>query len=104
MSSEIIINGKKINLNEYFETLEIEKHPQLPQKKYFKLEFLDYSELGYLSRAILSVCRQALENENDQLANGLDYSRLLELAISLIPHAELSLLTKLHEQIKPTTK
>lgn len=104
MSSEIIINGEKINLNEYFETLEIEKHPQLPLKKYFKLEFLDYSELGYLSRAILSVCRQALENENDQLANGLDYSRLLELAISLIPHAELGLLTKLHEQIKPTTK
>ena len=32
MSSEIIINGKKINLNEYFETLEIEKHPELPKK------------------------------------------------------------------------
>lgn len=104
MSAEIIINGEKINLNGYFETLEIEKHLQLPQKKYFKLEFLDYSELGYLSRSILNVCRQALENENDQLANGLDYSRLLELAISLIPHAELGLLTKLHEQIKPTTK
>lgn len=104
MSSEIIINGKKINLNEYFETLEIEKHPLLPEKKYFKLEFSDYSELGYLSRSILSVCRQALENENDQLANGLDYSRLLEFAINLIPHAELELLTKLHEQIRPTTK
>lgn len=104
MSSEIIINGEKINLNEYFETLEIEKHPQLPLKKYFKLEFLDYSELGYLSSAILSVCRQALENKNDQLANGLDYSRLLELAINLIPNTELELLTKLHEQIKPTTK
>lgn len=101
MSSEIIINGKKINLNEYFETLEIEKHPQLPPKKYFKLEFLDYSELGYLSRSILSVCRQALENGNDQLANGLDYSRLLELAINLIPHAELDLLTRLHQEITP---
>lgn len=101
MSSEIIINGKKINLNEYFETLEIEKHPELPKKKYFKLEFLDYSELGYLSSAILSVCRQALENENDQLANGLDYSRLLELAINLIPHAELDLLTRLHQEITP---
>lgn len=101
MSSEIIINGEKINLNEYFETLEIEKHPQLPLKKYFKLEFLDYSELGYLSRSILSVCRQALENENDQLANGLDYSRLLELAINLIPHTELELLTKLHQENTP---
>lgn len=104
MSSEIIINGKKINLNEYFETLEIEKHPQLPPKKYFKLEFLDYSELGYLSRSILSVCRQALENKEDSIADNYDYSRLLELVIKLIPHTELELLTKLHEQIKPTTK
>ena len=101
MSSEIIINGKKINLKEYFDTLEIDKLPELPKKKYFKLEFLDYSELGYLSSAILSVCRQALENENDQLANGLDYSRLLELAINLIPHAELDLLTRLHQEITP---
>ena len=37
MSAEIIINGKKINLNEYFETLEIEKHPQLPLKKIFQI-------------------------------------------------------------------
>lgn len=101
MSSEIIINGEKINLNDYFKTLKIEKHLQLPQKKYFKLEFSDYSELGYLSDAILSVCRQALENKNDQLANGLDYSRLLELVINLIPHAELDLLTKLHQEITP---
>lgn len=104
MSTEIIINGKKIDIKRYFETLQKEKNPHLISKKYFKLEFLDYSELGYLSCSILNVCRQALENENDQLANGLDYSRLLELAISLIPHAELGLLTKLHEQIKPTTK
>lgn len=101
MSSKIIINGEKINLNEYFETLEIEKPPQLPLKKYLKLEFSDYSELGYLSSAILSVCRQALENKNDQLANGLDYSRLLELVINLIPHAELDLLTELHKEITP---
>ena len=101
MSTEIIINGEKINLNDYFETLEIEKHPHLIGKKYFKLEFSDYSELGYLSSAILSVCRQALENKNDQLANRLDYSRLLELVINLIPHAELDLLTKLHQEITP---
>lgn len=37
MSAEIIINGEKINLNEYFETLEIEKHPQLSQKKIFQI-------------------------------------------------------------------
>ncbi len=101
MSAEIIINGKKINLNEYFETLKIEKHPELPKKKYFKLEFLNYSELGYLSSAILSVCRQALENKNDQLADNSDYSQLLELAINLIPHTELELLTKLHHEITP---
>lgn len=101
MSSEIIINGEKINLNEYFETLEIEKYPQLLQKKYFKLEFSDYSELGDLSSAILSVCRQALENKNDQLANNYDYSQLLELVINLIPHKELELLTKLHKEIPP---
>ena len=104
MSAEIIINGEKINLNEYFETLEIEKHPQLPQKKYFKLEFLDYSEIGFLINSILCICRQGLENKEDSIADNHDYSRLLELAISLIPHAELGLLTKLHEQIKPTTK
>lgn len=101
MSSEIIINGKKIDLKGYFETLQKEKNPHLIGKKYFKLEFLDYSELGYLSSAILRVCRQALENGNGQLANGLDYSRLLELAINLIPHTELELLTKLHHEITP---
>lgn len=101
MSTEIIINGKKIDIKGYFETLQKEKTPHLVDKKYFKLEFSDYSELGYLSSAILSVCRQALENGNDQLANGLDYSRLLELAINLIPHAELDLLTRLHQEITP---
>ena len=104
MSAEIIINGEKINLNEYFETLEIEKHPQLPQKKYFKLEFLDNSEIGFLINSILCICRQGLENKEDSIADNHDYSRLLELATSLIPYTELGLLTKLHKQIKPTTK
>lgn len=101
MSSEIIINGKKIDLKGYFETLQKEKNPHLIGKKYFKLEFLDYSELGYLSSAILSVCRQALESETSQIATGDDFSRLLELVSNLIPHEELELLTKLHQEITP---
>lgn len=101
MSAEIIINGKKINLNQYFETLEIEKHPLLPEKKYFKLEFFDYSEIGFLINSILCVCRQGLENREDGIADNHDYSRLLELVTNLIPHNELQLLTELHNHITP---
>ncbi|MDV2446691.1 hypothetical protein CMU93_04155 [Elizabethkingia anophelis] len=45
-----------------------------------------------MQSSVLSVCRQALETD-EQIADGLDFSQMLELVQRLIPHAELELLT-----------
>lgn len=91
--TSVIVNGKEIDLTGYFETL-----PREPNQSefYTKIGVSSYQEIGYLQNSILSVCRQALET-GEQIADGLDFSRLLELVQKLIPYAELELLTKIQQ-------
>ncbi|AJW62894.1 hypothetical protein VO54_01417 [Elizabethkingia miricola] len=89
----VIVNGKEVDLTGYFETLAREPNQS---EFYTKIGVSSYQEIGYLQNSILSVCRQALET-GEQIADGLDFSRLLELVQKLIPYAELELLTKIQQ-------
>ncbi|WP_255412857.1 hypothetical protein [Elizabethkingia sp. YR214] len=95
MKTAVTLNGKEIDLASYFETLS-----RGPNNSSFhiKMEISSYEEIGYLQHSILSVCRQALE-ASEQIADGLDFSRLLELVQKLIPHTELELLSRIQRSI-----
>ncbi|MCT3733613.1 hypothetical protein CMT56_10370 [Elizabethkingia anophelis] len=91
--TDVIVNGKEIDLTGYFETLAREPNQS---EFYTKIGVSSYQEIGYLQNSILSVCRQALET-GEQIADGLDFSRLSELVQKLIPYAELELLNKIQQ-------
>ena len=95
MKNAVTLNGKEIDLTGYFETLS--RGPNDPNF-HTKIEISSYEEIGYLQHSILSVCRQALE-ASEQIADGLDFSRLLELVQKLIPHSELELLSRIQRSV-----
>lgn len=92
---------QEINFKDYFDTLTTEKQYNI-NKTTAKVEIYGYTKLGHMIESILNVCRQALEPTDltSQFANNLDYCNLLELATDLIPHSELELLEKLHQENK----
>ncbi len=90
--NSIILNGEEISVDRYFEAFANEPNQT---DFYNRIGISNYQEIGYLQSSVLSVCRQALETD-EQIADGLDFSRMLELVQRLIPHAELELLTRMY--------
>ena len=100
----VIIDGKKIDLKDWFVS---NKEKGLEDTAYNKVK-----HLGYILDNILGVCACALSfiGENEKLtgneqnkylgANPLDVAEVLQFAKTLIPHAELELLTEIQESIK----
>ena len=89
----VIIDGKKIDLNEWLEHLT----PAKANRMTLKVSISDYSDIGYILNSILVAFRVVAENgtktEIEEIAN------LLTLAQDLIPYTELELLSKLQKSI-----
>jgi|GEM_PF-717963 hypothetical protein len=100
----VIIDGKKIDLKDWFVS---NKEKGLENTPFNKVQ-----NLGYILYDMLGVCACALDyiNDNDQLKSNLqtqvlgaspsDVANVLRFAKTLIPHVELQLLTEIQESIK----
>lgn len=90
----ITVDGKEIDLKNWLTTIETERS----NKRFAKTALDDYSDIGINILSLLAVCRQAIEAQdvyNMQLAKGLDFSRVLGIAMDLVPLSEFELLDSL---------
>ena len=58
--NSIILNGEEISVDRYFEAFANESNQT---DFYNRIGISNYQEIGYLQSSVLSVCRQALETD-----------------------------------------
>lgn len=80
---------KKLKFADFADTVFDENN-----REFAKVEILGYLELGLTISSLINVCRAAVESETD-IVNGLEISRVLGIAASLVPYSEMDYLEKL---------
>lgn len=87
-----------INVKDYFTTIGTDEYNKDFAKVYLEENFC---ELGFTIEAIIQTCIKALETEK---ADVFQVTRVLNVAVSLIPHSELEALQEIYNQKKAQTK